>query len=541
MASVASARWAPQPQAAVPASLPVPMGGINAAGSIASMAPTDAVYSYNVHSSNMGVRVRDGWQEWVNPAVAIGAVRTIIPYGGNLSDGSDARLFCATPNGIYSVTTTGTGATSKVAFGTTTGRAGWGSFASFQLAGGSFIAYCDEENGYHLYTASTDTWAAVAQGSAAGQINGADPADFVQVLNWKNRLWFVEKDTAQAWYLPVNVYAGTVAAFGFGSKFPQGGALASIANWTKDGGAGVDDFFVAVSNAGDIALYQGTDPASASTFALRGYWNVGKVPPGRRFIWDAGADLLILSSRGLTSMAKLLSGTDNATTPDFFLSFKVGSLIGADMATKLTLDGWSVHLHPRRDMVIITVPRRGSESFRQYAMYSPMGAWSIYRDIPMLCQGTWNGEHYFGTADGRVCRHSGATDAATLAGVSTDVAYSGCTAFTDLGVPGRVKRIGLVKPVVISRSRAPQIDVQIRWDFDQSEIGTAPAGTTTPDNAWDTATWDAAVWGGISTVSGTFRGATGMGYRCAVAFRGVASVETILAAIDVTVEVGGLL
>ena len=161
-------RWVPQRQIAVPASLPVPMGGINASASLAAMAPTDAVYAYNIHSSNMGVRVRDGWQEWVNPSSAIGAVRTIIPYGGNLSSGTDAKLFVATPAGIYDVTSTGTTATQMVAFGTNSGRAGWGSFANFQLAGGSFIAYCDEENGYHLYTASTDTWAAVAAGTGAG-------------------------------------------------------------------------------------------------------------------------------------------------------------------------------------------------------------------------------------------------------------------------------------------------------------------------------------------------------------------------------------
>jgi hypothetical protein len=569
------------------------MGGINASVSLAAMAPTDAVYAYNLHSSNMGLRVRDGWEEWVAPASAIGAVRTIIPFGGNLSDASDAKLFCATPGGIYDVTASGTAATLKVAFGTTTGRAGWGSFSNFQLAGGSFIAYCDEANGYYRYTASTNTWAKVygattawAAGTAyaygtyryngtnvyvctgtgtsaasggptgtgtgivdynatwdyvPGGIIGADPATFAQVLSWKNRLWFVQKDSAQAWYLPVNQYGGTVGSFGFGSKFPQGGALASIANWTRDGGAGADDFFVAVSNAGDVAMYQGTDPAFADTFGLQGYWNVGKVPPGRRFIWDAGSDLLILSSRGLTSMVSLLTGTNSSATPDFFLSFKVGNLIGTEMAAKLGNDGWSVHLHPRRDMIIITVPRTGSEAFRQYAMYSPVRAWSVYRDIPMLCQGTWNGEHYFGTADGRVCLHAGTKDAVTLAGGSTEIAYSGCGAFTDLGAPGKVKRVGLVKPILVSRSRTPMVDVKIRWDFDQDEIGTAPTGTGTAGTVFDTALWDTAVWSGTNSVSGTFRGAEGMGYRCAAAFRGVASVETVLVSIEVIVEAGGLL
>ena len=317
--------------------------------------------------------------------------------------------------------------------------------------------------------------------------------------------------------------------------------MASLANWTRDGGSGADDFLVAVSNAGDVALYQGTDPSDATAFMLKGYWNVGKVPPGRRFIWDAGADLLVLSSRGLTSMVMLLNGTQSSATPDFFLSFKVGSLIGTDMATKLTEDGWSVHLHPRRDMIIITVPRIGSEAFRQYAMYSPARAWSIYRDIPMLCQGTWNGELYFGTADGRICRHYGTKDAVTVAGTSTDIPYSGCTAFTDLGVPGRLKQIGMVKPLMVSRTRAPLVDVQIRWDFDQEEIGSAPAGVDLEGNEFDTATWDATVWSGTNTVSGTFRGAEGMGYRCAAAFRGIASVETVLVAIDVTVEAGGLM
>jgi hypothetical protein len=534
-------RWVPQPQVAVPATIPVPMNGINAVAPLAAQAAADAVYLYNTHASLMGVRVRDGWEEHVVPASTNGAVRTIVPYGGSKSDNSDAKLFCATNTGIYDVTAKGTTMTSKVAFGTQTGRAGWGSFANFRTAGGSFIAYCDEVNGYYLYTASTDTWAAIAAGAGVGQINGADPTKFAQVLNWKNRLWFVEKDTAQAWYLPIGQYAGTVASFGFGSKFPQGGSLAEIANFTVDGGSGVDDVFVAVSNAGDVAIYQGTDPAFADSFALKGYWNIGKVPPGRRFCWDMGGDMLILSSRGLASLVKMMSGTQSPMTPDFFVSFKVGNLIGSDMATKLTSDGWSIHLHPRRNMLIISVPTSGSEGDHQYAMYVPGGAWSVYRSIPMLSQGTWNGELYFGTSDGRVCVHKGTRDAVVLAGTGADVAYSGMTAYSDLGLPGKNKRIGMVRPMIVSQTQAPRIDVQARWDFDLSEIASQPSGLDVTGSVFDTAIWGTSVWGGNAEVSGDYRGASGIGQRVAIAFRGVSQVDTTLVSFDLTVDTGGML
>jgi hypothetical protein len=537
-------RWAPAPRTAVPAVMPAPVGGMNTSAPLASMDPADAVYLYNAHSSNGGVRVRDGWMEWVAPSGdgdTLGEVRTIIPYGGSASDGSDAKLFCATPDGVYDVSTSGATATLVMGFGTASGRAGWCSFSNFQTAAGSFIALCDEENGYYLFTASTNTWAQVAAGAGAGQISGADPAHFVQVLNWKNRLWFVERNSARAWYLPVGQFAGTVSSFGFGSKFPQGGALAAIANWTVDGGSGVDDQFVAVSNAGDVGMYQGTDPSVAGSFNLRGYWNVGKVPPGRRFIWDAGGDLLVLSSRGLSSMVRLLSGSQSPTTPDFFLSYRVGNLIVSDMTSRLTADGWSVHLHPRRNMVIVTVPALADNVYHQYATYATGGAWSVYRDIPMLCQAAWGGELYFGTKDGRVCKHSGNRDAVLLDGTGTDITYSGCTAFSDLGAPGLLKRIGLVKATVSSQTSSPSIDVQVRWDFDLGEILTSPAGTVSAGSTFGTAAWDFAVWGGSNSVSGKFLGATGFGKRCAIAFRGSSSSDTTIVAFDLTVTGGGLL
>jgi hypothetical protein len=191
-------------------------------------------------------------------------------------------------------------------------------------------------------------------------------------------------------------------------------------------------------------------------------------------------------------------------------------------------------------MIIISVPNESGEDFVQYAMYVPNGAWSVYRGIPILCQGSWNGTLYFGTADGRVCKHAGDLDGSTLTAQGNFIDGSGCTAFTDLGLPGRTKRVGLVRATVVSGLVNPAIEVQLRWDFDVREATAPSSSEGTAIGEWGTTTWDGGTWGGPTTVSAKYRGATGTGQRCAVAFRVSSTTGTTLAAIDVVAEPGGV-
>ena len=269
-----------QKQNTVAGPLPASNAGINAVDSLAEMAPNECIYTYNLIAQDYGMEVRPGYVEWANGWT--GTAKTVITFEGATT--AQDKLWVADENGIWDCTTADTTApTQKIVFPSTSGNAGICSYITYSTDGSAqFVLLCDGENGYYVWTQSTNTWAKIALGAGAGQILGVDPSDFVFVMAWKERVWFIEKNTSKAWYLAVNTIYGTVASFIFGGQFMQGGNLRTLHNWTLDGGIGVDDYLVGVSGAGDVSIYQGTDPAAANTFGMVGTWNIGKVPAGNR-------------------------------------------------------------------------------------------------------------------------------------------------------------------------------------------------------------------------------------------------------------------
>ena len=131
-------------------------------------------------------------------------------------------------------------------------------------------------------------------------------ADIRGVVAHKQRIWFLEEDSTTGWYLGIGSIAGEVSPFYFGAKFRHGGRLAGLFNWSVDGGAGVDDFLVAVSQAGDVLPYQGSDPSS-DDWQLRGSYFIGEVPNTPTFGTEQGGELFLLSSFGVSSLNDLLS------------------------------------------------------------------------------------------------------------------------------------------------------------------------------------------------------------------------------------------
>ena len=49
--------------------------------------------------------------------------------------------------------------------------------------------------------------------TAAGQIEGIDPALFSSVMSYKGRLVFIERESTSAWYLDTGVVGGLATAF----------------------------------------------------------------------------------------------------------------------------------------------------------------------------------------------------------------------------------------------------------------------------------------------------------------------------------------
>lgn len=520
-----------------------PVGGLNTISAAGGMPSSDCYVLYNMIAAEYGLRARLGYREWCTglTGAADNQVRTILPFSGSIA--ANNKLFAATSSGIWGVTTSSDAPSLLIAFGTTTGNAGYGECCTFvsQADGGHFLIYCDEVNGMYVYTQSTDTWAKVAAGAGATEIAGTiDPANAVFPLQFKNRLWLVERNTGYAHYLSTaNAIYGTSVRFQFGSQFRNGGYLVGLWSWTQDGGAGIDDKLVAISSGGDVVIYELTDPSTPSGTALKGVWDAGGMPAGRRVATRNGGDLLILSKLGLLPLSRLIVGsaTQDGTQ---YESRKISSLFNQLMISKSETIGWSMHLHPEDNALLVTVPTYTGTATEQLAMSVPMKSWCRYRDLPIYSAGSWAGKLYFGTTDGKVCINDGYVDAQSRDGASfTDITWSLITAYQN-GGNGRQKQIQMIRPTFLGDSGQPTYAAEARYRYSFSEVG-AINGAAVGGNTWDSGTWDSSSWGGDYGATSRVTGAAGMGPEFAVALKGTSRSRTVLANIDLLVTQGGFL
>lgn len=527
------------PQRSQSFTLPAPMGGLNTQAPGTAAPPTDCLAVWNLIAAENGLRSRLGFREWCTGLTGTtdNKVRTLMSFSG--SQPNRNALFAATDTRIYDVSSSSVSPTVELTFASNTGEAGYGTFRVVVTpTGGHFGIYCDEVNGYHVYTESGTAWSKVAQGSGAGEIDNVDPGTFVHATVFKKRVWFTEKHSSSAWYLSAGAISGAATEFPFGSHFTKGGHLVGLWNWTYDGGAGIDDSLVAISSAGDVVVVNGTDPDDPLTFQVRGVWNMGPPPAGRDIARDVGGDLYLLSSLGILPISRLVVGAETRA----FETIKVQNLFNVLMLTRRTSRGWSMHLHPQDNALILLYPDYSTDADQQ--LVQALGAqgrpWFRYEGLPMHCADVWDGKLHFGTQDGRVCVSQGDLDEVLLSDPNSyeEIEWRLLTTFQKQG--GRNVRVHAIRPLFVADGSAPDYAVEARYDFDLSEASeeeeaAIEAGT------WDNALWDVDVWGDSTVPTSAVVVGTGVGHSFAITLRGSNVARTTLVDFDVLLEAGGWL
>ena len=540
---MAYGRGTAQKQNAIPATIPASVAGINALNALTSMQPDECIYSFNILAGDGGMEIRDGYIEWANGWTG-GIAKTIIAFEGNTD--ADDKLFVANNTGIWDVTTADTTSPTRVvAFGTTTGNAGICSYVNFTNDGNErFLLVCDGANGYYKWKQSTATWTKLTEGTGADKVSGVNPALFDYVMVWKERVWFIETATARAWYLETGVFEGTAKSFNFGSQFKAGGALRSMHNWTLDGGDGLDDKLVAISSAGDVIVFGGTDPASAATFGLVGSWFVGELPAGNRIAVELSGELYILSIQGLLPLSAVLNAR-SIVDPNVYVTAKISPYIRSVLTTSLDDFGWHVYAHPKKSVLNILSPPRAGLSQLIFSMYMGNLAWGLMRDLTMSHSANWQGEVFWtDNVTNRIYKQAGSVDKVYIDpdtdGQPEGITWDVLTAYQNLEAPAHYKRVQYVRPM-FSSGTLPAFTVRAQYDFDVSEITGSPAFGGANTALWDAGLWNAAVWSGSLEALDLPRGANGMGRHVAVNIRGVTGEPVILIGFDVVYDIGGMM
>jgi hypothetical protein len=393
-----------------------------------------------------------------------------MPWAGQASSG---KLFAGAGTIIYDVTNEGIGTQSDT--GWTNTRFQWVNFVN---SGATYLYVVNGVNAPKHYNGSA--W-------AAPSITGVTPANLININVHKKRIWFVEVNTTKAWYLATDAIAGAATSFELGSLFKQGGYLMAMGTWTRDGGSGADDYAVFISSRGEAAVFSGTDPANANTWALVGVFQV-PAPIGRRCFVNYGADLALLTIEGVYPLSQLFS-VDQSQVRAVALTQNIQNAFNDVARSNKDLFGWEMCVYPRGTRMIVNVPNVEFDDSAQYVMNTLTGAWSKFEGQHANCWCVFQDKLYYGGNDGAVYEADvGSADVATPITAVSQCAYQ---AFQS---PGSLKHFTAIQGLITS-SQGTQPSLGISVDFQEtSEMSTANSVGATGIALYDQAEWDDALW-----------------------------------------------
>lgn len=496
--------------------LPAPTGGWNTRDNEANMPITKATVLENWFPLASSVAVRPGCLSYATGLPTVG--RSLLSYPG-LS--GTTKLFAACDSGVYDCTSGGVIGAAVVSL-----TVGYVSHTMFNNISGNYLFMANGSD--HMYRYDGSAWT-----DLESLLTGVSSATLNQLLTFKNRLWAIKKSSMSAWYLPALAIQGAMVEFPIGQIFNKGGYLVAMDSWTIDGGKGMDDHLVFATSEGELAVYKGTDPATAATFELVGVYYLGE-PLGNRCFAKFGGDLLYLSQNGLFPLSKaLLSTSINYHTA---LSDEIGPTFAEMSSLYRNNEGWEIFVHPQGSSLFVNIPIALQQRYDQFVMNTVNQAWCRFMGWQATSWAMKDEEAYFTSGTAIYKAFVGTSDN------GANIVAKAKQAYTYLGSGAGQKHVQMLRPV-LKVDGTPSIELGVSADFDTTEVWTYPTPGSISSGVWDTSIWDAALWGAdLVTVKNWYTVPSKEGYALAALLRITTNASKVIwNATDVLFQKGGVL
>jgi len=336
-----------------------------------------------------------------------------------------------------------------------------------------------------------DTGEAVANGTITTLfvgMTGIETSALSYVWSYKNRLFFVEKDSMNAWYLPIDQIGGTLTKFPMGGVFALGGSLLFGAAWSLDtsGDGGLSEQCIFVTTEGEVAVYQGDNPSTAATWSKVGTYRIGK-PLGPQAWIRAGGDLVISTDIGFVPLSQAIQRDYAALSPSA-VSFPIETAWNDAVALRRS-EYWQCVVWPERQMVVVSLPTVNEQTPEMYVANARTGAWARFTGWSGTCLEVFNGRMFFGSQSGKIVE-------AYVTGLDQGGTYTATYAplFTDLGNSGALK-VALIARLVTRGAQTINPQLSVMKDY-VVELPPAPAAAPISGGSqWDVGTWGESTWG----------------------------------------------
>lgn len=498
-----------------------PYGGLDLVSPIDNMDPAFALELLNVFPGAGAPTVRLGYKQFADVGTA-SPLKFINPL--NLANGTSI-LVTSSDNKIYSVTSLGV-ATNIT--GTTVTSGEW-QFTTYN----NRIYLCNGVDNARY-------WDGVAATTADLTFTGLALTSMIGVHAHKERLYFIEKDSAKFWYggLQTTGTGGTPAltSFDLSYVFTRGGYLVAIGSYSNTSNTSVQDLFWGCSSEGEIVFYTGTYAGDPTTWALVSRYYIGK-PLGRRAFVRVNNDTWILTEQGIVPISGLFQADPEAALE--MISQKINPLISETAAVTPFDYQWQGFFWPQGRRVYILIPSTDNACY--FLVYSiDTKGWTqfkLFNDEHSLSACVFQKLPFYSSSTGIIWQgETGQADAVTSID-SQAITYSGRTAFSFYGSRGNYKAFKDIRPI-LKVKRGITLSLGLDVDFKRQPVVTSILTTPGIFTPWGSP------WGSpwSSELEYTFdRFATkGQGHCAAVRFGGSLKNSTMqILGFEIRYDLGG--
>ena len=411
--------------------IPAPLGGVNFQSGIANVQMPEAVQLDNWIARPACVESRGGTIVRNQGEMNNFPIRTLAPHpNGWMVIGTEDKLYPYDTN---------TNTLSLFTSGFTESR--W-NFTLFN----DLVILCNGADTPQAYPGAFTFTPLVITGVTSSTLWGCQ--------TFKGRVYYWQRDKQEFWYAAAGAYQGALSRYDLSAFTIKDGYLLALVPLTIDGGAGPDDLAAFVFSTGEVLLFQGDDPGSATAWQQIGRFYIPN-PIGPQSWLITGSASIVGTVIGAVDLARAL-----AVGP-----YDVSAVIGQQVTGTAVNALPTPIVHSQMLVVpndnIIWWARYAEDSFNSgsdiqtLAMDLTAKRWSRFTNLTELagmgttCVGVCNGRLFLGDDLGDLHEYS-LTD--TGDSVATDggpirTQFTTVQAYTDFGAPTNRKKITAVSPV----------------------------------------------------------------------------------------------
>ena len=464
--------------------LPAPTRGIIESENEAYMQPGAALVCDNWVPTMRGVKLRGGYQPWCTLPEPVPIIS-----GFEYVSGGMQRMYVGTASSLFDVT-------SIVPALVKSGQSS-GNYAAAQFAnqGGDWLIVTNEAGDAPLrFNGSTwDVLDPTLPTPPENLITG--PPDtpiengkgLTYVWKYRNRLFFIEGGTMNAWYLGINSVGGALKMIPLSGAARMGGRLISGGVMSIDAGDGMDDKCIFLSDQGECIVFTGTNPDDPNNWRQEGRYFVGP-PLGINAHFQVGGDLMIMTIEGIVPLSAATQKT-GGQLETAMITRNIKSLWRDEVIDKRE-HPWTARRWDEYGGIFVTTPGGKPGQRRCLVANNATGAWCRFTNYDATCFMRLYENFYFGTQDGVVMQaeksgnDNGFPYHATLVG--------GWEMFQQ---PSATVVWHQARAVFISNEAfVPHLSATTDFEIIIQTPPPVVADVFVSEDAWDQGKWDDALW-----------------------------------------------